>query len=111
VPGSQVVSGMRRIPVMQLSDLPENSNKAVAIEGTTVLFCRTEKGLFAVDNICSHMLAPLEGGRVRGVHLFCPKHGVRFDLRTGMPSALTKTPIKTYPVSVADGMIEVEMPA
>jgi 3-phenylpropionate/trans-cinnamate dioxygenase ferredoxin component len=105
------MTGPRRIPVMALVDLPENGNKAVAIEGASILFCRTEKGLFAVDNICSHMLAPLEGGRVKGVHLFCPKHGVRFDLRTGMPAALTKIPIKTYPVGVVDGMIEIEVSA
>lgn len=101
----------RRIPVMQLSELPENSNKAVAIEGSSILVCRTKKGVFGVDNMCSHMMATLEGGRVRGVHLFCPKHGARFDLRTGVPAALAKTPIRTYPVSVTDGVIEIEMPA
>ncbi len=106
------MTGVRRIPVMQLSELPENSNKAVAVEGSSILVCRTEKGVFAVENMCSHMMATLEGGRVRGVNLFCPKHGARFDLRTGIPAALAKTPIRTYPVTLSDeGMIEVEVSA
>lgn len=103
------MNSLRRFPVMQLSDLPENSNKAVSVDGCSVLVCRTEKGVFAVENRCSHMMAKLEGGRVRGVHLFCPKHGARFDLGTGVPAALAKTPIRTYPVTVSDGMIEVEV--
>ena len=59
------MTGVRRIPVMQLSELSENSNKAVAVEGSSILVCRTEKGVFAVENMCSHMMATLEGGRVR----------------------------------------------
>lgn len=100
----------RRIAVMALADLPENANKAVAVEGTSVLLCRSDKGLFAVENLCSHQQAPLEGGRVRGVYLFCPKHSVRFDLRTGEPAALAKTPIRTFPVAVVDGWIEIDWP-
>ena len=107
----EAVSAVRRLPVMALADLAENSNQAVMVEGTSILLCRSDKGLFAVHNLCSHQQAPLEGGRVRGVYLFCPKHSVRFDLRTGEPGSLAKTPIRTYGVSVVDGVIEIELPA
>ncbi len=40
----------------------------------------------------------------------CPRHGSRFDLRTGTPLNLPAyVPIDTFPVVVADGVIRVEV--
>lgn len=98
-----------KVAVCKLSDVAEESNKAFTVEGRSVLVCRTSAGMFAIENKCSHQLATLEGGKMRGVHLFCPKHGARFDLRTGVPNGMTKIPIQTYPVSLRDDVIEIEL--
>ena len=46
---------------------------------------------------------------MRGAHIFCPLHGVRFDLRNGCPSGkLTDKPIKAWYVEVADGQVMVD---
>lgn len=95
--------------VCKLSDLAEESNKAFTVEGRSVLLCRTSAGVFAVENKCTHQLASLEGGKLRGAYLFCPKHGARFDLRTGVPNGMTKIPVPTYPVSLHDDVIEIEL--
>ena len=101
---------MRR-RIAALSEVPEGGNKAFDIAGRSVLLCRSTAGLFAVENMCSHALAHLEGGKVKGPHIFCPLHGVRFDLRTGAPNGtLTKKPITIYPVSVENDEIFVELP-
>ena len=40
----------------------------------------------------------------------CPRHGSRFDLRTGKPLNLPAyVPVDTFPVSVEDGVIRVEV--
>ena len=40
----------------------------------------------------------------------CPRHGSRFDLRTGKPLTLPAyVPIDTFPVLVEDGVIRVEV--
>ena len=96
-------------PVCKLSDLAEESNKAFAVEGRSVLLCRTSAGVFAIENKCTHQLAALEGGKLRGAYLFCPKHGARFDLRSGVPNGMTKIPVPTYPVSLAEDVIEIEV--
>lgn len=95
--------------VCRLDELVQDGSRAFAIGGRSVLLCRTAEGVFAVENRCSHQLAPLEGGRLKGFHLFCRKHSARFDLRTGVPNQLAKTPISTFPVSVVDGVIEVDV--
>ncbi len=98
--------------ITRLTDLPMDSNKAWQVGARSVLLCRTAAGVFAVDNRCTHQLAPLEGARMRGPHLFCPKHGQRFDLRSGATAGqLTRTPLPVYEVCVdADGNIEVTLP-
>lgn len=98
-------------PVVAFDDLPEGTNRAFDVGGRSVLVCRTKSGVFAVENMCSHALAHLEGGKMKGVHLFCPLHGVRFDMRTGEPSGtLTKKPIPVYPAQVDGGTIMVDLP-
>jgi len=102
---------MTRQRIAMLSDVPEGAGKAFDVAGRSVLLCRSAAGLFAAENMCSHALAHLEGGKVKGPYLFCPLHGVRFDLRTGAPSGnLTKKPIATYPVTVEGDEIFAELP-
>src|SRR6185437_8807301 len=68
--------------------------------------CRTAGTVFTVENRCSHNGSPLAGGRIRGHTLSCPVHGAKFDLRDGSTAgALTKTPIRTFPVEVANGVV------
>jgi len=102
----------RKIKIATLSDIPLNTNKAFKVEGRSVLLCRTPDGVFALENRCSHQLATLEGGRMRGPHLFCPKHFARFDLRTGETNGtLAKEPIQAFVVTVdADENIEIDWP-
>jgi len=102
---------MARQHIANLSDVPESGNRAFDVAGRSVLVCRSGAGVFAAENMCSHALSPLEGGKVKGPHLFCPLHGVRFDLRTGAPSgSLTKKPIATYKVTVEEDEIFAELP-
>ncbi len=102
---------MARARIAALDEVPENGNRAFAVGERSVLLCRSSAGVFAVENMCSHAMALLEGGRVKGPHLFCPLHGMRFDLRTGAPSGqLTKKPITCYAVTVEDGVVYAELP-
>jgi 3-phenylpropionate/trans-cinnamate dioxygenase ferredoxin subunit len=98
--------------VTRLADLPPDSNKAYRLGQRSVLLCRTAAGVFALENRCTHQLQPLEGGRMRGPHLFCPKHGQRFDMRTGATAGqLTRIPLQVFEVRVdAEENIDVVVP-
>jgi 3-phenylpropionate/trans-cinnamate dioxygenase ferredoxin subunit len=99
------------IKALPIADIPENGNKAVEISGKSVLICNSQGSFYAIANECTHQRSPLEGGKVRGTFLFCPLHGVRFDLRNGMPAGnLTKVCVKTYETRVVDDWVEVTDP-
>ena len=50
-------------------------------------------------------------GELEGNEIICPRHGARFDVRSGKVTALPAViDIPAYPVRVVDGQIEVGVP-
>ena len=99
-----------KIAVAALADIPENGTRTFALHGKSVLVARTPAGVFAIENRCSHALQALEGGRLKGFHIFCPAHGVRFDMRDGSAMGrLTKLPINVWDVEIIDDVIYIGM--
>lgn len=96
------------IPAVDISD---KQTVPVNLDGKNILICKANGEFYAVDNQCTHQRAELTGGRIRNCYLACPLHGVRFDLRTGQPlGELTRVPLKTYDVSLADnGNLQLEL--
>ena len=71
---------------------------------------RLDDGIYATDNSCSHEYSELSQGEIIGDNVYCPKHGSRFDIRTGAvkdPPAVK--PIKTYKVKIEDGVIYIKL--
>ena len=96
--------------VAALADVPEGGSKAFDVAGRQVLIARAPMGIYAVGAICSHQQQALEGGKMKACFLFCPLHGVRFDLRDGKPAGtLTDQPIPTFPAKIEDGDIWVDL--
>ena len=96
--------------VAQLADVPMNGSLVVALKGEQVLLTRTDMGVFAIENRCSHAFQELVGGKVKKVFIFCPLHGVRFDMRNGCPSGeLTDKPIKVWACEVQGDAVAVDL--
>ncbi len=69
--------------------------------------------LYAIEDRCSHDDGPLAEGDFEpdeGVAI-CPRHGSRFDVRTGRPLSLPAyLPVETFEVHVEDGLVKVAVP-
>ena len=92
--------------VLDAQSVPLNRGQAVDVGGEKILVCNADGVLYAVQNNCTHQDTPLQDGRIRGGHICCPLHGVRFELTTGEPKGtLTRIPLRTYPVMEKDGKI------
>jgi 3-phenylpropionate/trans-cinnamate dioxygenase ferredoxin subunit len=66
-----------------------------------VLLLRVGDEFFAVEDVCSHDGQPLTDGPLEGTAIECPRHGARFDVRTGRPLCMPAVePIATYEVKV-----------
>jgi len=57
--------------------------------------------LYAIEDVCTHDGGELTGGVVEGHEIECPRHGARFDIRTGAvlcPPAYE--PVAKFPVKI-----------
>jgi 3-phenylpropionate/trans-cinnamate dioxygenase ferredoxin subunit len=97
---SNPVSGDFR-KVCASHEIADNDSKAFEVDGRSILICNTKDGFFAVDNICTHQLQELEGGKIRGCFIFCPLHGQRFNLKDGASiGQLTDKPLATFQLRI-----------
>lgn len=100
------------INVGAASDItPEAGHVALVMaNGRRVALCNVGGELYAIDDVCTHDGAPLDQGELDGAAIECPRHGARFDVRTGLVVALPAVmPVRTYPVRVQNGAIEIEI--
>ncbi len=82
---------------------------SVEVDGHLIALFRTQEGLYALDDVCSHEYSRLSEGEVWAGEVYCPKHGSRFNIATGQVTGLPATkPVGTYPVKVEDGGIYIQ---
>jgi 3-phenylpropionate/trans-cinnamate dioxygenase ferredoxin subunit len=98
------------VAVADLRDIPVGEIKFVEANGVPIALCNVEGQVFAVGNVCTHDAGPLSGGFLDGFAIECPRHGARFDVRSGkvlcLPAAV---PIPTYPVQLDGETIKVKV--
>ena len=108
---------MADLTVCPVEELPPGTMKLVPAGEISVGVYNVEGELYAIEDRCSHDDGPLvegdwepDDGLGRPV-VVCPRHGARFDIRTGQPLTLPATePVDTYPVRVEDGFVRVDVP-
>jgi nitrite reductase/ring-hydroxylating ferredoxin subunit len=78
-------------PMLSVRELPEGSMRRVTVGELDVLLVNTERGIFATDDRCPHMSAPLSIGELDGCIVACPLHEGRFDLVSGDTALMPTT--------------------
>ena len=77
--------------MLDLAALPAGAMRRVTVGELDVLLVHTERGLFATDDRCPHMSAPLSIGELDGCIVACPLHEGRFDLASGDTAQMPTT--------------------
>jgi len=99
------------IGVAPLTELPPGERLFIEVDGKPIVIFNVAGHLFAIGDVCSHDDGPLGDGEVEGEEIVCPRHGARFDLRTGKVASMPAVvDIPAYPVRVVDGNLEIGIP-
>lgn len=95
--------------VARADDISAGEKRIVEVDGVEVVIVNLDGQFYALEDVCTHDGGPLGEGKLDGHALVCPRHGARFDVRTGavlkMPAV---DPVPTYRVRVENGEILVE---
>ena len=94
------------VEVARLADLEPDQPLRVTAAGVPLLLVRTGPAVFALAATCTHEEADLDSGIVEDGCIECPRHGARFDLRSGAALTLPATrDLATYPMRIDEGRI------
>jgi 3-phenylpropionate/trans-cinnamate dioxygenase ferredoxin subunit len=92
---------MAFVKAAKVRDIPPGRVKVVEVGEEDVALCNVDGELFAVANVCTHDDGPLGAGYLLGDEIECPRHGARFNVRTGAVKTLPAIiPIPTFEVKI-----------
>jgi len=99
------------LEIIPSDQLPEGERIFLEVGGKSIVIFNLAGALFAIGDVCSHDNGPVGDGEIEESEIICPRHGARFDIRTGKATSLPAVKdIPSYPVRVVEGMIEIGMP-
>lgn len=115
---------MTKHEVCTESSLEVGKQIAVQAGGENVLVFHLEDGFYATQSSCTHLFMPLKKGKIiDGCQIQCPIHRAQFDIKSGevvkwanfppgiqlLNAVRKEKALRTYPVSVEDGKVFVEV--
>jgi len=98
------------VTVAKTEDVPPGQSRTYEVNGKSIALCNVDGTFYAIDDVCTHDGGPLGEGYLEGDQIECPRHGARFDVKTGRALTLPAVmPVKSYPVQVEDGGVKVQV--
>jgi 3-phenylpropionate/trans-cinnamate dioxygenase ferredoxin subunit len=98
------------IRVACVSDVPDPGRELVEIDDQLVVLLHVGGEFFAIDDVCTHDGGPLGEGKLEDHTIACPRHGAKFDIRTGKALTMPATqPTKAHEVRVEGGEVFVKL--
>ena len=102
---------MTRYRVASREDVPQGEAVVAGVGDQRLALCNVGGTIYAIDDVCTHDGGPLGEGELVGNEIECPRHGARFDVRTGRVTRMPAVaPVKTYAVEEQAGDLYVDVP-
>ena len=90
------------VRVASLSELPDAGKLTLEVDERLIVLIRFEGDVYCIDDVCTHDGGPLGDGDLIDCTIACPRHGARFDLKTGAALSMPAT----EPTAVHDVKLE-----
>lgn len=89
------------VKVVSRSELPPGGKYLAEVDGRPIAVFNVDGSFYAIDDVCTHDGGPLAEGDLEGCEIQCPRHGARFDVRTGQALCFPAVePVTSHTVEV-----------
>lgn len=96
--------------VAHVNDVPIGKMMQVCVDEDDIALYHLLEGFYATSDVCTHASQSLVAGKLDGHIVACPKHGGKFDVITGAPTAFPCViPLRTYALEVRGEEIWIEV--
>ncbi len=94
------------VAVAKTGEIEEGVVKVVRVGDAPIGLTKVEGELFAFADVCTHDDGPVAEGELEEYIIECPRHGAKFDIRSGKVKQLPAvTPIPVYAVKVEGDVV------
>jgi 3-phenylpropionate/trans-cinnamate dioxygenase ferredoxin subunit len=98
------------IEVCRVTDIPDPGKQTLAIDDRLVVLLHVGGEFFCIDDVCTHDGGPLGEGPLDDHTIACPRHGAKFDIRTGKALTMPATEdTVVHDVKVENGSVFVKI--
>ena len=99
------------LTVATVDELEDGGRLIFEIDGSPIALFNIAGEYFAIADVCSHDDGPVAEGEITGHEVECPRHGARFEIKTGKALTLPAVvDIPAYPVRVEGDEIQIGLP-
>jgi 3-phenylpropionate/trans-cinnamate dioxygenase ferredoxin subunit len=100
------------VSVGRVEELPPGGKLLADLDGRAIAVFNVGGEFYAIDDVCTHDGGPLAEGDLEGCEIRCPRHGARFDVRTGKAMCFPAfEPVATHVVEVRQGEVFISVDA
>ena len=103
-------TGAKRLDLCATGEVAPGTALKIEIEDLALAVFNVDGEFFVTDDLCTHGPGSLSEGYIDGDVVECNFHNGQFNIRTGeVVSPPCIVPVKTYPVTVIDGRVTIEV--
>jgi 3-phenylpropionate/trans-cinnamate dioxygenase ferredoxin subunit len=96
------------LTVANAADIPPARVVVFEVGDHEVAVCNVNGQFYAIDDLCTHDGGSLDQGELDEAEIECPRHGARFDVRSGAATQLPAfEPVETHAVRIEGGRVQV----
>lgn len=101
---------MHFVRVARENEVPDPGRVLVEVDDQLVVLLKVGGEFFALDDVCTHDGGPLSDGKLEDHTIACPRHGAKFDIRTGAALTMPATQAtRSHEVKVENGEVFVRL--
>jgi len=97
----------QEMEVAREEELQDGDRKSIVIDDDIpALLIKAGGSYYCIEDVCTHDGQPLTDGPVEDCEIECPRHGAKFDLKSGKATCMPATePVRTFEVTTRDGAV------
>lgn len=96
------------VTVAQAGDFNSGDRIVVELKGHYIAVFKVGDKFYAIEDVCTHDDGPLAEGELDGYAIECPRHGARFDIRSGKVLSMPAiTDVPRYEVQIVGDNVQI----